>query len=171
MKKQNELKKQRKLFSKCTFAFGREVGSIGQAALQYLILSFGGQYLTIDEIEEDEKLRSKVTHFIMDRPLSDSFLNSNQNKEFVQPQYIVDSINNLYLLPTSQYKPGIPPPAHLSPFIDNEAQGYVPMRHKEIQHLKGEEILESEDEEEVEVKKPEKKEKAKKEEKTKVSKT
>jgi pescadillo protein len=136
-----------------------------------LILSFGGQYLSADEIDEDDKLRSKVTHYIMDRPLSDSFLNANQNKEFVQPQYIVDSINNLYLLPTSQYKPGIPPPAHLSPFIDNEAQGYVPMRHKEIQHLKGEEVLESDnEEEEVEVKVPAKKEKAKKEEKVKPSK-
>lgn len=125
-KKQGEIKKQRKLFSKCTFMFSREVGSISQAALQFLVLSFGGQFVTPDDDD------SKVTHFVMDRPVSDGFLNARQNKEFIQPQYIVDSINNLYLLPTSQYKPGSPPPAHLSPFIDNEAEGYVPMRHKEI---------------------------------------
>ena len=147
MKKQTELKKQRKLFQKCVFTFGREVGSIAQAALQFLILSFGGGILSADEIEDDKK-KAQVTHYVMDRPLSDSFLNGNQNKEFVQPQYIIDSINNLFMLPTSQYRPGIPPPAHLSPFIDNEAEGYVPMRHKEIQHLKGEEVVESEDEEE-----------------------
>jgi len=73
--------------------------------------------------------------------MSDAFLNARQNKEFIQPQYIMDSINSLYLLPTSQYKPGTAPPAHLSPFVDNEQEGYVPMRQKEIQHLKGEEVV------------------------------
>ena len=79
---------------------------------------------------------------------------------------MIDSINNLFLLPTSQYKPGVPPPAHLSPFIDNEAEGYVPMRHKEIQHLKGEEVVESDDDEEIPEVVPEKKS-AKKEKATK----
>lgn len=50
----------------------------------------------------------------------------------------------MYLLPTSQYAPGASLPAHLSPFIDNEKEGYVPNRQKEIAHLKGEEIIESE---------------------------
>jgi pescadillo protein len=50
-------------------------------------------------------------------------------------------------LPTSQYKPGVPPPAHLSPFIDNEKEGYVPLRQKEIMHLKGEDVVESEEDE------------------------
>lgn len=149
-KKQGEIKKQRKLFQKCLFKFSREVGSISQAAIQYLVLSFGGQFVTEDQ---DDK---KVTHFVMDRPISDAFLNANQNKEFVQPQYIVDCVNNLYLLPTSQYRPGNPPPAHLSPFIDNEQEGYIPMRHKEIQHLKGEEVVESESENEEMVEAPKK---------------
>lgn len=115
-------------------------------------MSFGGQFVSGDQDD------SKVTHFVMDRPVSDAFLNANQNKEFVQPQYIVDCVNNLYLLPTSQYRPGTPPPAHLSPFIDNEQEGYIPMRHKEIQHLKGEEVVESEEEDEemVEEVKPKK---------------
>jgi pescadillo protein len=125
-RKQGEIKKQRKLFSKCLFKFSREVGSISQASIQYLVLSFGGQFVSGDQDD------AKVTHFVMDRPISDAFLNANQNKEFVQPQYVIDCVNNLYLLPTSQYRPGTPPPAHLSPFIDNEAEGYVPMRHKEI---------------------------------------
>jgi hypothetical protein len=42
------------------------------------------------------------------------------------------------LLPTAQYKPGIPPPPHLSPFIDNVKEGYIPTRQKEINALKGE---------------------------------
>ena len=45
----------------------------------------------------------------------------------------------------------MPPPAHLSPFIDNEKEGYVPIRQKEIAHLKGEEVVESSSDEEEEV--------------------
>jgi pescadillo len=119
-------------------------------------MSFGGQFLSSDQDD------SSATHFVMDRPLSDSYMNARQTKEFIQPQYIVDCINNLYLLPTSQYKPGVPPPAHLSPFIDNVQEGYIPMRHKEIQHLKGEEVLESESEDEPMVEEPKPKKKVEK---------
>lgn len=92
----------------------------------------------------------------MDRPLTASILDKKANLEYVQPQYLVDCLNNQFLLPTSQYRPGNPPPAHLSPFIDNEKEGYVPMRQKEIAHLKGEEVVESssDSEEEVEPVKP-----------------
>jgi len=69
-----------------------------------------------------------------------------KDTEYVQPQYIVDSLNNLFLLPVSQYAPGIPPPAHLSPFVCDKTEGYVPLRSKEIMHLKGEEVMESDDE-------------------------
>jgi len=86
----------------------------------------------------------------MDRPLA----TKKANVEYIQPQYVIDSLNNLFLLPTSQYAPGIAPPAHLSPFIDNVKEGYVPNRGKEISHLKGEELVESEEEEEEVVVKP-----------------
>lgn len=58
------------------FSFGREVGSIAQSALQFLILSFGGSIVSADEAEDDKK-KATITHFVMDRPLSDSFLNGN----------------------------------------------------------------------------------------------
>lgn len=38
----------------------------------------------------------------------------------------------------------------MSPFVENEKEGYVPNRHKEISHLKGDEVIESDDEEEEE---------------------
>ena len=104
---------------------------------------------------------SKITHYVMDRPLNATILNKFKNKEFVQPQYLADSINNLFLLPTSGYRPGIPPPPHLSPFIDNEKEGYVPTRQKEIMHLKGEEVIESDDESESEEEPVHKKKEAK----------
>lgn len=77
----------------------------------------------------------------------------------------MDSLNNLYLLPTSQYSPGAALPAHLSPFVDNEKEGYVPNRQKEISHLKGEEVFDSESEEEEPAPTLKEKKKADKEEK------
>jgi len=67
-------------------------------------------------------------------------------REYVQPQWIVDSLNNLFLLPTQPYRPGVPPPPHLSPFIDDSKEGYLPTRLKEINALKGE-IVDDDDEE------------------------
>lgn len=60
-------------------------------------------------------------------------------------------------LPVQQYFPGMPPPAHLSPFVDNQKEGYVPDRQKEINRLKGEGMEESDEEEEMQ--EPAKKEK------------
>ena len=145
--KHEQLKRQRKLFSKCTFLLNREVPVF---CLQFIILSFGGSYVTLDDLDANAAL--KFTHHVMDRPLA----TKKTNVEYVQPQYLLDSINNLFLLPTSQYLPGVSPPAHLSPFIDNQKEGYQPDRSKEIAHLKGEEIVESESEDEV-VAKPVKK--------------
>jgi pescadillo len=95
----------------------------------------------------------------MDRPLVGKI---NTKREYVQPQWIVDSLNNLHLLPTHSYKPGNAPPPHLSPFVDDEKEGYVPNRQKEILALKGEEIEEKEEEEEEEEPKPKVQEKTKK---------
>ena len=108
-------------------------------------MSFGGSFYT----QDDEIKGAKITHHVIDRPLN----KKTKDIEYVQPQYIVDSLNNLFLLPVSQYAPGIPPPAHLSPFIDDKTEGYIPMRSKEIMHLKGEEVMES-DESEAEEEKP-----------------
>lgn len=56
----------------------------------------------------------------------------------------------MFLLPTRPYLPGNvsikisniiktfqPAPAHLSPFVDNEAEGYIPDRQREINTLAG----------------------------------
>ena len=71
----------------------------------------------------------------MDRPVPVG--SADKSKEYVQPQYIIDSINNLFLLPTKPYAPGIAAPAHLSPFVDNEEEGYLPDRQREINSLAG----------------------------------
>ena len=76
---------------------GREVPTY---FLQYLVLSFGGTYLLQDECADDD-LKS-VTHMCMDRPVADK----EKGKEYVCPQYLIDSLNNLFLLPTRPYMPG-----------------------------------------------------------------
>jgi len=58
------------------------------------------------------------------------------------------SLNNLFMLPTQPYRPGVPPPPHLSPFVDDEKEGYVPTRQREINQLRGDVILDDESEEE-----------------------
>lgn len=60
------------------FSFGREVG-VALGCLQYLALSFGGVF----EREVNGEKDNKVTHFVMDRPVSAAFLDKNKNKEFV----------------------------------------------------------------------------------------
>lgn len=72
---------------------------------------------------------------------------------------MVDSVNNLILLPTRPYKPGIAAPPHLSPFgveSDGSQRGYMPDRQREINTLAGLNVQQpeessSEEEEEAEV--------------------
>lgn len=127
-KRGNQAKKQRKLFSNCKFWLGRETPIY---LLQHLILSFGGQYV----LQDDSPSMEGVTHVCMDRPVPAN--QRDKSKEYVVPQYIADSLNNLFLLPTKPYMPGQPAPAHLSPFIDNESAGYIPDRQREMNTLAG----------------------------------
>lgn len=59
------MKKQRELFSKCTFFLNREAPIY---CLQYLIMSFGG-YFVDDDSKEEEVKKAKVTHHVIDRPV------------------------------------------------------------------------------------------------------
>ena len=120
MQKEEQNRKQRELFSKCVFLLNRETPIY---ILQHLILSFGGQYATEDDT--DFLAKHKITHHVIDRPIVGKL---DSTRDYVQPQWISDSLNNLFLLPTQSYRPGVPPPPHLSPFVDNIKEGYVPTR-------------------------------------------
>lgn len=64
-----------------------------------------------DLSEKDQAaVMQTVTHMCMDRPLT----STDASKEYVQPQYFVDCLNALFLLPTKPYKPGV-----VSFFLDN----------------------------------------------------
>jgi len=85
--------------------------------MEFLILSMGGAMA-------DE---ANATHVIAERTGK-----HRQNQERVQPQWLADCLNSAVLLSVQEYLPGKVLPPHLSPFVDNEKEGYVPERQKEI---------------------------------------
>jgi len=98
-------------------------------SLEFVILAFGGQaHWTGDDsdVKWDDK---RITHYVTDRnPDQLTFL---KNREYIQPQWVYDTINFGISLPIKDYAPGHTLPPHLSPFNEDQ-DGYVPERLKEI---------------------------------------
>lgn len=122
----------KRLFENLVFFISREVN---KDIFEFCIKSFGGKVLYhCDNFDSDLYNNSEITHVITDRP-SVTII---RNREYVQPQWICDSINNNILLPVLDYASGKSLPPHLSPFVDDEKEGYIPERRKEIMKIKGE---------------------------------
>lgn len=81
----------------------------------------------------------RITHYIVDR--KPEFVEFVNNKEFVQPQWIFDSVNERKLLPISEYAPGKTLPPHISPFFDYDQNEYKPKIVKNIPDTKSEETV------------------------------
>ncbi len=54
----------------------------------------------------------------------------------MQPQWVYDCVNWGLLLPVHEYAPGAKLPPHLSPFVDDDAEGYVPPRKTQLLQLR-----------------------------------
>ena len=72
----------------------------------------------------------RITHQICDRGrLPDTIV---PGRKYVQPQWVVDSINKGELLDTSAYVPGVELPPHLSPFVEKVEGKYDPEEPVEL---------------------------------------
>ncbi|XP_050094553.1 pescadillo homolog [Anopheles aquasalis] len=116
------LRKLKTLFKGLKFYINREVP---REPLVFIIRSFGGRVswdkrlfvgATFDESDET------ITHQIVDRPsLEKQYI----SRDYIQPQWVFDSVNQRRLLPTNQYFIGAVLPPHLSPFNRDDVL-YVP---------------------------------------------
>jgi pescadillo protein len=148
---------QQTLFAHYYFYISRECP---RGLLEFVLRSFGASAAQIgwDEVsgagsafdENDER----ITHHIVDRPAQ---TRSHPGKRvYLQPQWVMDSLNARKILSTASYAPGQTLPPHLSPFVDDEEVkrrgGYVPAEAglESMEGVAVEEVDEEDDDEEEE---------------------
>lgn len=132
--------KRKNLFAGLTFFLSRE---IPRGYLELVCLAYGGD---VGWEGDDSPIAAKdpqITHHIVDRPtLPSSYNGLPKSREFLQPQWIIDCANFMYILPTAKYAVGVTLPPHLSPWVDDNEEGYKPAYAEEISRLKNGESLE-----------------------------
>ena len=123
------------LFSRCHFFVSREVP---RRILELIILSNGGELSWEGKYAPYPESDPRVTHVIMDRdviPAASLAAARSGTRDFVQPQWVFDCANEQMLIPTDKYAPGRQAPPHLSPFVRDSREGYVPERREELRAL------------------------------------
>lgn len=124
-----ETKACKTLFQNMTFFLSREVP---RESLLFVITAFGGVVSWEGDGAPFEESNQSINYQIVDRPTqSHRFI----SRDYVQPQWVFDCINARIILPTEEYMVGRVLPPHLSPFVDNEAEGYVPEYAETIKRL------------------------------------
>jgi pescadillo protein len=138
--------RRKRLFAGLVFFLSREVP---RGYLELVVLAFGGQVgWEGDDANSPIAINDpRITHHVVDRPhLPSSYGSLPKSREFIQPQWIVDCANFLFLLPVAKYVAGATLPPHLSPWVDNDEEGYKPAYAEEIERLKnGEDIMDEDD--------------------------
>lgn len=138
----DEASKRKRLFAGLTFFVSREVP---KGYLELICLAYGGK---VGWEGNDSPISAKdpsITHHIVDRPkLPSSYEDLPKSREYIQPQWLLDSANFSLLLPTSRYAVGAELPPHLSPWVDNKEEGYTPAYAEEIECLKNGIVMPSE---------------------------
>lgn len=125
-----DTKECKNLFKNMRFFLSREVP---RESMLFVIPAFGGTVSWEGEGAPFSETDQSITHQIVDRPTQGHVYLS---REYVQPQWVYDCVNTKIILPTEAYMVGRVPPPHLSPFVDNEEEGYVPDYAETIKRLK-----------------------------------
>lgn len=124
-----EIRKLKTLFKGLKFFVSREVP---REPLVILIRSFGGKVSwdkTVFDGATFEENDETITHQIVDRPsLAQQYI----SRDYIQPQWVFDSVNRRSLLPTNKYFIGVDLPPHLSPFVDSKREAYIPPEEKAL---------------------------------------
>ena len=129
------------VFSNCVILLGRETL---QDSLEFVICCGGGKVIReITGQKLDFSNLPKITHQIIDRPVSGQLL---LERVYVQPQWVYDSFNTRACLPVAPYAPGATLPPHLSPFVDDVQEGYIPAQRNVLREWAGQAPLELESE-------------------------
>ncbi|CUA77596.1 Pescadillo homolog [Rhizoctonia solani] len=112
------------LFSSLTIFLSRETP---RPLLEFIIRAFGGRVgwpATLGAGSPFDENDPSITHVIVDRPVNGDATPVGRRK-YVQPQWVVDSINTGRLLVEDTYAQGKILPPHLSPFGEGSST-YVP---------------------------------------------
>jgi len=118
---EDESKELKNLFKNCIFFISREVP---KEVFAMVILSCGGVYGDDSENSSFQYNDKRITHYIVDR--KPEFVEFIKNKEFIQPQWVFDCVNQKKILPIAEYGPGKSLPPHISPFFDYDNNEYKP---------------------------------------------
>ena len=121
------------LFSGLTVFVSREVP---RESIELCVLALGGKVGWQGPGSPIEEIDQSITHHIVDRSVMQPGQERYSTREYVQPQWVYDSINAQMLLPVVKYIMGTKLPPHLSPFVDDRAEGYIPEYREELDKLK-----------------------------------
>lgn len=91
---------QQRLFKGLTFFLSREVP---RDLFEFVVKCFGGRVGWDGEGSPFDVNYAGITHVVIDRPSVPSQL---PGREYVQPQWVIDSLNTIMLLPVKRYAPG-----------------------------------------------------------------
>ena len=138
-----EAQKRHQLFANLTFFLSREVP---RGYLELIVLSYGGN---VGWEGQDSPIRmddASITHHIVDRPkLLPTYNKLPKSREYIQPQWVLDCANFNFVLPITKYSVGHALPPHLSPWVNDAEEGYVPKYKEEIEKMKIGEMLDVSD--------------------------
>ena len=139
-KEENIILAQQSLFASCFFFLDREVS---KCPLMFCIRSCGGTATWEGDTRHNTDVSDEaITHHVTDRgsQLRHVYL----LREYIQPQWVFDSVNCRRALPFSGYRPGDRLPPHLSPFMLEREGDYVPPERLAIIQLEmdNEEVME-----------------------------